>query len=186
MQRKINLYLADKSEEQLSALESFLSSESELSILCLTCEIITGDTDGMLRPDIALQGNVLQESEAEVINGFDAPDLFIRTSDLLREAGVPVHIKGYYYIREAVIMVVRDVDIIRSITKTVYPAIADKFNSTASRVERAIRHAIEIIWSRGDADTVKRVLCLPASYKASRPTNSEFIAIVADIIRLSY
>ena len=105
-------------------------------------------------------------------------------TNIIHEVGVPAHIKGYQYLREAIIMVVNDIDVINQITKSLYPKIALKFNTTPSRVERAIRHAIEVAWGRGDQQTVEKIFGYTISAAKGKPTNSEFIAMIADKLRL--
>ena len=105
-------------------------------------------------------------------------------TNIIHEVGVPAHIKGYQYLREAIIMVVNDIDVINQITKSLYPQIAHKFNTTPSRVERAIRHAIEVAWGRGDQKTVENIFGYTISAAKGKPTNSEFIAMIADKLRL--
>jgi len=102
----------------------------------------------------------------------------------MHEIGVPAHIKGYQYLRDAIIMVVKDLDVINSITKQLYPTIAKEYNTTPSRVERAIRHAIEVAWSRGQIDTIDSLFGYTINVGKGKPTNSEFIAMVADKLRL--
>lgn len=99
---------------------------------------------------------------------------------IIHEIGVPAHIKGYQYLREAIIMTVEDMDIINAVTKILYPEVAKKFGTTASRVERAIRHAIEVAWDRGDLDTLQKYFGFTVSNSKGKPTNSEFIAMIAD------
>lgn len=105
-------------------------------------------------------------------------------TNLIHEVGVPAHIKGYQYLREAIMMVIKDIDVINQITKSLYPQIASKFNTTPSRVERAIRHAIEVAWGRGDQKTVEKIFGYTISASKGKPTNSEFIAMIADKLRL--
>ncbi len=105
-------------------------------------------------------------------------------TNIIHEVGVPAHIKGYQYLREAIIMVVNDIDVINQITKSLYPRIAHKFDTTASRVERAIRHAIEVAWGRGDQKSVESIFGYTISAVKGKPTNSEFIAMIADKLRL--
>ena len=105
-------------------------------------------------------------------------------TNIIHEVGVPAHIKGYQYLREAIIMVVNDIDVINQITKSLYPKIAYKFNTTPSRVERAIRHAIEVAWGRGDHQSVEKIFGYTISAAKGKPTNSEFIAMIADKLRL--
>ena len=105
-------------------------------------------------------------------------------TNIIHEVGVPAHIKGYQYLREAIMMVVNDIDVINQITKSLYPKIALKFSTTPSRVERAIRHAIEVAWGRGQQDAVENIFGYTISAAKGKPTNSEFIAMIADKLRL--
>ena len=105
-------------------------------------------------------------------------------TNVIHEVGVPAHIKGYQYLREAIMMVINNIDIINQITKQLYPEIADKYHTTPSRVERAIRHAIEVAWGRGEQATVERIFGYTVSASKGKPTNSEFIAMIADKLRL--
>lgn len=107
-------------------------------------------------------------------------------TDMIHEIGVPAHIKGYHYLREAIMMCVKDVEMLNSITKVLYPTIADNFQTTPSRVERAIRHAIEVAWSRGRMETLDGLFGYTINTGKGKPTNSEFIALIADKIRLRY
>ena len=103
---------------------------------------------------------------------------------IIHEIGVPAHIKGYQYLREAIIIAVEDMDVINAITKVLYPQVAKAFQTTPSRVERAIRHAIEVAWDRGDLDTLQRFFGYTVSNTKGKPTNSEFIALIADKLQL--
>ncbi len=103
---------------------------------------------------------------------------------IIHEIGVPAHIKGYQYLREAIIIAVKDMDVINAITKVLYPQVAKAFQTTPSRVERAIRHAIEVAWDRGDLDTLQRFFGYTVSNTKGKPTNSEFIALIADKLQL--
>ncbi|RFU69803.1 sporulation transcription factor Spo0A [Peribacillus saganii] len=107
-------------------------------------------------------------------------------TSIIHEIGVPAHIKGYLYLREAISMVYNDIELLGSITKVLYPDIAKKYNTTASRVERAIRHAIEVAWSRGNIESISSLFGYTVSMSKAKPTNSEFIAIVADKLRLEH
>src|SRR5690625_5090343 len=107
-------------------------------------------------------------------------------TNIIHEIGVPAHIKGYMYLREAISMLYNDIELLGSITKVLYPEIAEHFNTTASRVERAIRHAIEIAWSRGNVDAISSLFGYTVSVTKAKPTNSEFIAMVADRLRLDH
>ena len=105
-------------------------------------------------------------------------------TNVIHEVGVPAHIKGYQYLREAIMMVVQDIEVINQITKSLYPQIANKYKTTPSRVERAIRHAIEVAWGRGQTDIVENIFGYTISATKGKPTNSEFIAMIADKLRL--
>lgn len=128
-----------------------------------------------------------QKREAAYREG-EAPrrDLEKDVTDMIHEIGVPAHIKGYQYLREAIMMAVEDVEMLSSITKILYPTIAKKFQTTPSRVERAIRHAIEVAWSRGRMETLDEMFGYTINTGKGKPTNSEFIALIADRIRLQY
>lgn len=109
-----------------------------------------------------------------------------RVTNMLHEIGIPAHIKGYHYLRDAIIMAVNDMDVLNAITKILYPTVAKKYQTTSSRVERAIRHAIEVAWSRGKLDTLDELFGYTVSTGKGKPTNSEFIALIADTIQLEY
>lgn len=109
-----------------------------------------------------------------------------RVTDLLHEMGIPAHIKGYHYLRDSIMMAVEDMDVLNAITKILYPTVAKKYQTTSSRVERAIRHAIEVAWSRGKLDTIEELFGYTVSNGKGKPTNSEFIALIADTIQLEY
>lgn len=126
--------------------------------------------------------NMTQEPPKPVVER----DLEQDVTDMIHEIGVPAHIKGYQYLREAIMMSVDDPGMISSITKILYPTIAKRFQTTPSRVERAIRHAIEVAWSRGRMETLDALFGYTIDTGKGKPTNSEFIALIADRIRLSY
>ena len=113
-------------------------------------------------------------------------NLEARVTDMIHEIGIPAHIKGYHYLRDAIIMAIEDMDVLNAITKVLYPTVAKMHQTTASRVERAIRHAIEVAWSRGKLDTLDELFGYTVSNGKGKPTNSEFIALIADKIRLEY
>ena len=112
------------------------------------------------------------------------PDIETMVTNVIHEIGVPAHIKGYQYLREAIILTINDMEAINAVTKILYPAVAKKFATTPSRVERAIRHAIEVAWDRGDLDTLQRFFGYTVSNTKGKPTNSEFIALIADRLQL--
>jgi len=113
-------------------------------------------------------------------------NLEARVTDMIHEIGIPAHIKGYHYLRDAIIMAIEDMDVLNAVTKVLYPTVAKKHQTTSSRVERAIRHAIEVAWSRGKLDTLDDLFGYTVSNGKGKPTNSEFIALIADTIRLEY
>jgi two-component system response regulator (stage 0 sporulation protein A) len=110
----------------------------------------------------------------------------LTVTEILHQIGVPAHIKGYHYLRQAILLSYDDPDMLESVTKLLYPTVARHFNTTASRVERAIRHAIETAWDRGDLDTIQNLFGYTVSVGKGKPTNSEFIALITDNLRLKY
>ena len=130
--------------------------------------------------------SVSKQQYIEITRGTEKKEenLEALVTNIIHEVGVPAHIKGYQYLREAIIMVVNDIDVINQITKSLYPKIATKFNTTPSRVERAIRHAIEVAWGRGQQDVVENIFGYTISAAKGKPTNSEFIAMISDKLRL--
>ena len=124
------------------------------------------------------------ESNIVSIRKRGGPDIEITVSEIMHELGVPAHIKGYQYLRYAIVLSVEDPKMMSSVTKRLYPAIAERFDTTASRVERAIRHAIEVAWDRGDVDVLSAYFGYTIQVSRGKPTNSEFIAMIADRLRL--
>lgn len=114
------------------------------------------------------------------------PDIETQVTKIIHQIGVPAHIKGYQYLRTAILLTVNDSEIINSVTKVLYPSVAKKYQTTTSRVERAIRHAIEVAWDRGDVDTLNSYFGYTIQNNRGKPTNSEFIAMIADNLRLKY
>ena len=114
------------------------------------------------------------------------PDIETQVTQIIHQIGVPAHIKGYQYLRTAILLTVKDSDIINSVTKVLYPSVAKKYQTTTSRVERAIRHAIEVAWDRDDVDTLTSYFGYTIQNNRGKPTNSEFIAMIADNLRLKY
>lgn len=119
-------------------------------------------------------------------NTADSSDMETQVTKIIHQIGVPAHIKGYQYLRSAILMTIEDSDIINSVTKVLYPTVAKKYQTTTSRVERAIRHAIEVAWDRGDIDTLNSYFGYTIQNSRGKPTNSEFIAMIADNLRLKY
>ncbi len=116
----------------------------------------------------------------------DVPDMEAQVTKIIHQIGVPAHIKGYQYLRSAILMTIEDPDVINSVTKVLYPTVAKRFGTTTSRVERAIRHAIEVAWDRGDVDTLNSFFGYTIQNTRGKPTNSEFIAMIADNLRLKF
>jgi two-component system response regulator (stage 0 sporulation protein A) len=131
-----------------------------------------------------LAGRGKKESEQPSPNA--TPDIETQVTKIIHQIGVPAHIKGYQYLRTAILLTVQDSDIINSVTKVLYPSVAKKYQTTTSRVERAIRHAIEVAWDRGDVDTLNSYFGYTIQNNRGKPTNSEFIAMIADNLRLKY
>ena len=113
-------------------------------------------------------------------------DIESQVTKIIHQIGVPAHIKGYQYLRSAILMTIDDSNIINSVTKVLYPSVAKQYQTTTSRVERAIRHAIEVAWDRGDIDTLNSYFGYTIQNNRGKPTNSEFIAMIADNLRLKY
>ena len=113
------------------------------------------------------------------------PQLEGMVTAIIHEIGVPAHIKGYQYLREAIILTVENMDVINAVTKVLYPEVAKRFGTTPSRVERAIRHAIEVAWDRGDIETLQKYFGYTVNSAKGKPTNSEFIAMIADRLQLA-
>ncbi|MGY0693042.1 sporulation transcription factor Spo0A [Virgibacillus sp. FSP13] len=146
------------------------------------------DLDNLAEQIRQVQGNMITHTKTKKVNKKERKkkDLEASITNIIHEIGVPAHIKGYMYLREAITMVYNDIELLGSITKVLYPDIAKKYNTTASRVERAIRHAIEVAWSRGNIDSISALFGYTVSISKAKPTNSEFIAMVADRLRLEH
>jgi len=128
--------------------------------------------------------NVARSGPSSVATAKKVKNLDASITSIIHEIGVPAHIKGYLYLREAIAMVYNDIELLGSITKVLYPDIAKKYKTTSSRVERAIRHAIEVAWSRGNIESISNLFGYTVSMSKAKPTNSEFIAMVADKLRI--
>ncbi len=126
--------------------------------------------------------NIAKRKEASNLS----PDVEAQVTKIIHQIGVPAHIKGYQYLRTAILMAIDDSELINSVTKVLYPTVAKKYQTTTSRVERAIRHAIEVAWDRGDVDTLNSYFGYTIQNSRGKPTNSEFIAMIADNLRLKY
>jgi len=141
---------------------------------------------------LAGNGRPAKRQEIRKVNPYESKSEYIErnleadVTAMIHDIGVPAHIKGYQYLRDAIIFSVEDMDMLNSITKILYPTIAKKHQTTSSRVERAIRHAIEVAWSRGNMDTINGMFGYTINTGKGKPTNSEFVALIADKIRLEY
>jgi len=131
----------------------------------------------------AMVENLIQLAEKSDAH-LHTPGLEELVTSIIHEVGVPAHIKGYQYVREAIMITVEDMNVINSVTKVLYPEVAKRYHTTPSRVERAIRHAIEVAWDRGDLETLQKFFGYTVSNAKGKPTNSEFIAMISDRIRL--
>lgn len=144
----------------------------------------------MLKPfDISVLGNRIVGLMSKTIlpaKRTDCEDLEVVVTDMIHQLGVPAHIKGYHYLRAAILASIKDQALLESVTKLLYPTVAKQFDTTSSRVERAIRHAIEIAWDRGDLDTINSFFGYTVNNCKGKPTNSEFIALLTDKLRLQY
>ena len=149
---------------------------------CSTAEL-TGRIRQFCRPrKTAARSSLVDQAGAAAV--MTEPSLERVVTDIIHEIGVPAHIKGYQYLREAIIITIHDMDAINAVTKVLYPEVARKFNTTPSRVERAIRHAIEVAWDRGDVETLQNIFGYTVSGIKGKPTNSECIAMIADCLSL--
>lgn len=166
---KLNLVSTKDNKEVYRILNDLMNQDKEFQIM------ITVPSNGKEK-----------QVMAEPVNKPVQRDLEQDVTNMIHEIGVPAHIKGYQYLREAIMMSVKEPAMISSITKVLYPTIAKQFQTTPSRVERAIRHAIEVAWSRGRMETLDTLFGYTINTGKGKPTNSEFIALIADKIRLKY
>lgn len=118
------------------------------------------------------------------VNLIKARPLDVEVTNIIREIGIPAHIKGYQYLRDAIMAIINEIELLGAVTKVLYPMIAEKYSTTPSRVERAIRHAIEVAWSRGNIDMINRLFGYTVKLEKGKPTNSEFMAMIADKLRM--
>lgn len=170
--QQMNVVTTQDNERMFKILTELMHQDKEFQILI---KVPSGKSG-----EVAIAQIPQQEKERPV------RDLEKDVTDMIHELGVPAHIKGYQYLREAIMMAVEDVEMLGSITKILYPTIAKRFQTTPSRVERAIRHAIEVAWSRGKMETLDALFGYTINTGKGKPTNSEFIALIADKIRLLY
>lgn len=156
----------------------------DMEVLANRIRQLVGTGQGSSSPSGSMQS--FTPAKSNVVPLAKGKNLDANITSIIHEIGVPAHIKGYQYLREAITMVYNNIEILGSITKTLYPAIAEKFKTTPSRVERAIRHAIEVAWTRGNIDSISHLFGYTINISKSKPTNSEFIAMVADKLRIEH
>lgn len=200
---KISIAIADDNVRVAQLLENIVSSDEELEVVgraengevlvdiirekqpdVVLMDIIMPKLDGLTVMERVKRDREMKNYESK--NEYIERNLETDVTNVIHEIGVPAHIKGYQYLRDSIIMSVGDMDMLNSITKILYPTIAKKHQTTPSRVERAIRHAIEVAWSRGKMDTIDELFGYTVHNGKGKPTNSEFIALIADKIRLEY
>lgn len=180
--------LKDKSDISLPIFIALLSSESSV----LEKELMSGGVsycfikplDSVVLAERIRSLYISSNRNSSSSDGKDS-NLEVVITDIIHQIGVPAHIKGYHYLREAIIMAVNDIEIMNSVTKCLYPSVAKKHGTTSSRVERAIRHAIEVAWDRGDVDVLNSYFGYTIHSSKGKPTNSEFIALIADKLRVN-
>ena len=175
---QVNLNLTNEGEKVYRILGDLMRADKEFQIMITV-------------PSSAPKQEVIQKTTSQKSKGDECMaevvhDLEKDVTDMIHDIGVPAHIKGYQYLREAIMISVEDTSMLGSITKVLYPTIAKRFQTTPSRVERAIRHAIEVAWSRGRMETLDNLFGYTIDTGKGKPTNSEFIALIADKIRLRY
>lgn len=119
-----------------------------------------------------------------IAQALKARPMDMEVTNIIREIGIPAHIKGYQYLRDAIMMIITEIELLGAVTKVLYPMIAEKYSTTPSRVERAIRHAIEVAWGRGNMDMINRIFGYTIKLEKGKPTNSEFMAMIADKLRM--
>lgn len=131
-----------------------------------------------------LASTITTQRPAGMTQAIKARPLDVEVTNIIREIGIPAHIKGYQYLRDAIMMIINEIELLGAVTKVLYPMIADKYSTTPSRVERAIRHAIEVAWNRGNMDMINRLFGYTVKLEKGKPTNSEFMAMIADKLRM--
>lgn len=163
-----------------------MTAQDHERVFRILSDLISNDKEFQIMITVPAGKHIMKNEETFSIKNEMEHDLEKDVTDMIHEIGVPAHIKGYQYLREAIMMSVEDGEMLNSITKILYPTIAKRYQTTPSRVERAIRHAIEVAWSRGKMETLDSLFGYTISLGKGKPTNSEFIALITDKIRLSY
>lgn len=175
---QVNLNLTNDEEKVYQILGDLIKADKEFQIMITV--------PAKVKASAGIGDTLFATYSGEKTKQESVHDLEKDVTDMIHDIGVPAHIKGYLYLREAIMISVEDTSMLGSITKILYPSIAKKFQTTPSRVERAIRHAIEVAWSRGRMETLTELFGYTIDVSKGKPTNSEFIALVADKIRLRY
>ena len=170
----------------LSSVDNARFEQQVLAAGAEYCFIKPVDTEVLAERVVQISGwnTVRPVLQPFAVKNANEPDLEIIISDIMHQIGVPAHIKGYQYLRTAIILSVMDAEMLNSVTKVLYPTVAKTYSTTSSRVERAIRHAIEVAWDRGDIDVLSSYFGYTVQNSRGKPTNSEFIAMIADKLRL--
>ena len=178
----------NKSRPLVMAISSYANPRLEKEILeagAIYYFIKPIDINMMAERIIKLSGWRNEDTPLKIENNtLSDRDLEVMITDIIHQIGVPAHIKGYHYLREAIMLSIKNSEIINSVTKLLYPTVAKKYSTTSSRVERAIRHAIEVAWDRGDIDVLNSYFGYTIQNERGKPTNSEFIAMISDKLRL--
>ncbi len=198
LEEKPDVVIVDSTMPHMDAIELIKRTKAEASVF--PAFIVTSSYDNpfverqimelgaayfMLKPfEIPALAERILSLTNQKQSGSSQQDLEITVTDVIHQLGVPAHIKGYHYLRAAILASIDNPELLESITKMLYPTVAQKFNTTSSRVERAIRHAIEIAWDRGDLDILNAFFGYTVNTCKGKPTNSEFIALVTDKLRL--
>lgn len=171
-----------KQPVSVCVLSAFMSPQVSADCMALGVDLLLRKP---MEPEAVLDRvRMWRKGQLKAASAEESRALEVRVTDVIHQVGVPAHIKGYQYLREAIMMAVEDMEAVGAITKILYPSIAKKFKTTSSRVERAIRHAIEVAWDRGDLETLQSYFGYTVSGVKGKPTNSEFISMIADRLRL--
>lgn len=177
-----------KEKPMVMAMTCYANEQLEKEVLkagAVYCFLKPFDINTMAERIIQLSGWKNEKSPLVLQNNVVTdPELVVMVTEIIHQIGVPAHIKGYHYLREAIILSIKNSEIINSITKLLYPTVAKNYGTTPSRVERAIRHAIEVAWDRGDIDVLNSYFGYTIQNERGKPTNSEFIAMISDKLRL--
>ena len=178
LKKKPDIYVTSKFSSEASIREAVELGVSYFMIKPFDMEMLA---DRLLS---VASAQTASRTEVNLHKEKNEAELEVRVTKMIHEVGVPAHIKGYQYLRDAIMMTVDDMNVINAITKVLYPTVARHYSTTSSRVERAIRHAIEVAWDRGDVEVLQKVFGYTVSQTKGKPTNSEFISMLADRLRL--